>query len=188
MSSKPSPPEESAAGPEPDRVAEFVELYAAHHQRVQFFLMSLMPTADDAAEVLQETSVVLWKKFDTFEPGTDFFAWACKIARYQSLKHRERQRRAARVLDDDVVELIAADASRDKRSFTGARAALTDCLEVLADSDRRMILDRYQPGASVGEMAEARGWTPNRLSKVLAKIRQALLGCIQRRMAIESRV
>lgn len=176
-----------AAGSDGDRAAEFVELYSAHYRRVQFFLMSLMPTADDAAEVLQETSVVLWRKFDTFELGTDFFAWACKIARFQSMKHRERQHRSARILDDTVVELIAEEASRDSRSFSGAHAALSECLDSLSVDDRKMILERYQPGGSVSQMAGERGWTANRLSKKLARIRQALLGCVQRKLAIEGR-
>lgn len=179
--------DESVDEPCPDRAAEFMQLYSSHYQRVQFFLMSLMPTADDASDVLQETSVVLWKKFDTFEPGTDFFAWACKIARYQSLKHRERQRRANRVLDDDVVNLIARDAARSPAPVTGAQDALAECLDSLPDDDRTMIIQRYQPGASVNEMADGRGWTANRLSKALAKVRQSLLTCIQRKLAIESR-
>ena len=65
----------------PDPTGEFLELYSHNYPRLQFYLTSLMPMADDAADVLQETSLVLWKRFDTYETGTNFFAWACKIAR-----------------------------------------------------------------------------------------------------------
>jgi hypothetical protein len=58
-----------------DPTAEFLELYSHNYPRLQYYLMSLLPTADDAADVLQETSLVLWRKFAAYETGTNFFAW-----------------------------------------------------------------------------------------------------------------
>ena len=55
-----------------DRVAEFLELYSTNYPRLQFYVTALLPTANDASDVLQETSMVLWRKFDTFELGTQF--------------------------------------------------------------------------------------------------------------------
>ena len=55
-----------------DRVAEFLELYSTNYPRLQFFVTALLPTGNDASDVLQETSMVLWRKFDTFELGTQF--------------------------------------------------------------------------------------------------------------------
>lgn len=44
---------------ESERVAQFVELYSQHYARLQYYLMSLVPTPTDAADVTQETSLVL---------------------------------------------------------------------------------------------------------------------------------
>lgn len=41
--------------------------------------------ADDA---LQEVAVVAWQKRDTFQPGTNFTAWLCQIARHIGLRMR----------------------------------------------------------------------------------------------------
>src|SRR5262245_45344629 len=83
-----------------DRMAEFVELYSRYYPRLQYYLMALLPSANDASDVLQESSLVLWEKFGTYESGTNFYAWACKIARLQALKFRNRMGRTAMVLDD----------------------------------------------------------------------------------------
>ena len=44
-------------------------------------------------DVFQAANLVLWRKFDQFEPGTNFFAWACQIIRYEVLKYREKYAR-----------------------------------------------------------------------------------------------
>ena len=42
----------------------------------------------DAEDVLQEANLVLWRKFDQYQEGTNFFAWACQIIRYEVLKYQ----------------------------------------------------------------------------------------------------
>src|SRR6476620_1570072 len=91
-----------------DPTSEFLELYSHNYPRLQFYLTTLLPIAEDAADVLQETSLVLWKKFDTYTTGTNFFAWACKIARLQALKHRERRGKAAMAFSDELLDTLAA--------------------------------------------------------------------------------
>ena len=74
------------------RGEEFMALYSGHQRRLYLYVMTLLPASVDAEDVLQETNLVLWRKFDQYLPGTNFFAWACQITRYEVLKYRERQR------------------------------------------------------------------------------------------------
>ncbi len=179
----------SSDQPEPmttDRTTQFVELYSEHYPRLQYYLMALLPTSSDAADVLQETSLVLWSKFDTFELGTNFFAWACKIARLQTLKHYERNRRSAALFDSSALELLSADAMDAAGSEAGSLETLESCLERLSESDRKVIRSRYEPGATVKQMAADIGVTANLLSKSLGRIRRALLACMEKAIAQDS--
>jgi RNA polymerase sigma-70 factor (ECF subfamily) len=170
---------------ERDRMAEFVELYSRHYPRLQFFVMALLPTANDASDVLQETSLVLWRKFNTFESDTNFFAWACKIARLQALKHRERQGRSAQLFELSVLEKLAAEACCEDAVSTVPLAALESCIKKLSDGDRALIRKRYQPGMSVNQIARDLGRSANSLSKSLGRIRRALLTCVERTLLHE---
>lgn len=170
-----------------DPTAEFLELYSHNYPRLQYYLMALLPTADDAADVLQETSLVLWRKFDTYETGTNFFAWACRIARLQALKHRQRRGKAARVFDDDVLEILAAEAADDRWAPGNLLHDLRYCLERLSIRDQQLIKKRYEPGVTVARLAEEIGRTANSLSKSLGRIRRSLLECIQRKQAAAGR-
>jgi len=170
-----------------DRVAEFLELYSSHYPRLQFYVTALLPSANDASDVLQETSMVLWRKFDTFELGSNFFAWACKIARFQVMKYRERQGRSARLFDTTLLEKLADEACDERLVHDVPLAALENCLGKLSESDRSLIRRRYQPDATVQQLAADIGRTANSVSKSLGRIRRMLLECIDRTLALEGR-
>ncbi len=166
-----------------DRVAEFVELYSRYYPRLQFFLMALLPTANDAADVLQETSLVLWEKFDTYQSGTNFYAWSCTIARLQAMKYRDRVGRSAKLLDEAVLEMLSEEALGDEIDPTASLEALAYCLDRLSERNRELIMRRYQPNASVQELAAETGRSANALSKLLGKIRRLLLECVERKVS-----
>lgn len=170
-----------------DRVAEFLELYSSNYPRLQFYVTALLPTANDASDVLQETSMVLWRRFDTFELGTNFFAWACKIARFQVMKYRERQGRAARLFDTALLEKLAVEASDEHWARSVPLQALEKCVGKLSDLDRSLIRRRYQPGVSVQQLAADIGRSANSLSKSLGRIRRTLLECVDRTLAHDAR-
>ena len=66
---------------------EFVRLLTEAQGPVYGYLMTLIPDRSRARDLLQETNITLWKKAATFEEGTNFNAWACKIAYFLSLIH-----------------------------------------------------------------------------------------------------
>ena len=166
-----------------DRSVEFVKLYSDCYPRLHYLLLALLPTSNDAADVLQETSLVLWKKFDTFQPGTNFLAWASRIARLQAMKHYERMNRSGRLFDDTTLELLAEDAVSAASEPTPKLEVLKSCLEELREPDRLLIRRRYEPGAVVNDMAAEMDISANLLSKTLGRIRRALLVCVESKMA-----
>jgi RNA polymerase sigma-70 factor (ECF subfamily) len=168
-----------------ERMAEFVELYSRYYPRLQYYLMALLPSANDAADVLQESSLVLWKKFNSYEPGTNFYAWACKIARLQALKFRNRVGRSAKLLDDAILEKLSDEAMCDEIDPAASLEALAYCLERLSERDRSLIRRRYQPNVSVRELAGEVGCSANALSKLLGKIRRLLMDCVERKLSNE---
>ena len=66
--------------PGTDRHAQFLRLYTRHQHRILAYIYTLVPNRADAEDLLQDTAVLLWEKFAQFELGTDFIAWACRVA------------------------------------------------------------------------------------------------------------
>ena len=53
-----------------------IELFSSNYNRIKSFIFSLVPNTSDADDVMQETSRIIWEKFEEFEVGTNFLAWA----------------------------------------------------------------------------------------------------------------
>jgi len=61
---------------------EFIRNLVKHQNSVYGYLLSLVPDADRARDLLQDVSAELWLKSAEFAPGTNFLAWACRVAHF----------------------------------------------------------------------------------------------------------
>ena len=72
---------------------QFTRLLLENRKRIFGFVLSLMPSGSDVDDVFQNACAVMWRKFDQFESGTNFAAWALQIARYEVMDHYAREKR-----------------------------------------------------------------------------------------------
>lgn len=166
--------------------ADFVGELTSRQRQLYAFILSLVRNPADADDILQETNLVMWRKWAEFEPGTRFDSWAFTIARYQVMAYRKRKQRSKLHFDNDLVELLAAEAATEfVDQFDAKKSALSSCLRKLTDEQRRLIAHRYEPGGSVNEMAAKAGKSPKAVSEALRRIRKNLMSCIEKTIAEE---
>jgi RNA polymerase sigma-70 factor, ECF subfamily len=163
------------------RLDEFVRLYTQHQRRVYIYLLSLVHSVADAEELLQETAYILWKKFDEFLPGTNFGAWACRVAYLEAAKFRQ-QRKSALPLSPQFMERIAQRSAEVSDLLELRADVFNHCMERLSELDRELITRRYTPGGRVQTIAAELNRPPRSVSKSLARIRRTLLECIDRQL------
>ena len=171
-----SPPSEH------ERHAQFLRHYAESEVALHTFVRSLVPTRQMASEVMQDVILVLWEKFDA---AADFQGWAFGVAKNVALRHLRRQSRDRHVFDDDLVNQLADDAISLVPVHDGHREALERCLDKLPAAQRELVLTAYTKGTRMDDLATRRGQTPMALYKLLHRIRQALLECVERTLAKE---
>ena len=162
---------------------EFVQLFTRHQRRLFLYILAQIANPVEAEEILQETNLVIWKKYDQFEPGTHFFAWSCRIARLEVLKFLDRRQRERARLGRELVEQLAEEAAADASRLEERRQALAACLGKLSPRDRKLIEQRYAPGESGKSLAEQLGRPANSVYQSLSRIRRMLFECINRRLA-----
>ena len=96
----------------------FTRLLLQNQRRIAGLIFSLVPRGADADDVMQETCAVLWRKFGEFQTGTDFGAWALRIARFQVMSYYAHQKRMqARLSDETTNRYISSSSVR--RGHTG---------------------------------------------------------------------
>ena len=163
-----------------DRYDEFVDLFSANARRVYSFIYTMLPRWADADDVFQETSRVLWQKFNEYQSGTNFFAWARQVARYQVLYYRQRQQRSRLKFTDAFLEAVAETAADQSERLEAEQRALAECMEKLKERQRDIILSRFAPEATTKSAAEKLGMTTDAVYKAIGRIQTVLLECIER--------
>ncbi|MGC4017411.1 MAG: sigma-70 family RNA polymerase sigma factor [Luteolibacter sp.] len=159
---------------------EFVSQLTNSQAELWTFLLALMPGHPDVADVLQKTNVVLWAKRETFQPGTNFRAWAFTVARFEVKAHlRSISRRPLFIFDEDVLERLAEDASAGIAPSFSRLEALEHCLSKVRPEDRQLLDHRYQNGKSLQEYAAAHKRSVSGLSVTLFRLRALLRRCIE---------
>lgn len=166
---------------------EFAALCTQQERRLYTYVLALVANRTEAEEILQETLLVLWEKFDAFAPGTNFLAWAYATARLEVLKYRERQSRDRRLLSLEAIEVISAEVQAGGDLLDLRHAALRECLEKLSDRQRSILQQRYQAGTSIDALADRLGRSRDAVYQILSRIRRSLAECIDRSVASRSR-
>lgn len=165
----------------------FVSLFTRHEPGLRAFVRSLTFSWDDANEVMQNTGLVLWRKFDEFDPDTDFMRWACVVARFEVLAWRRDKARDRHVFDEDLVNLLAEEAEEKHEVLSDERRALETCLRKLPEKQRKIVMSAYEPGVRLNQVAAALGKTATAFYKTLNRARGGLLKCIESEVLREGR-
>lgn len=158
---------------------EFVREMTNMQPRLYGFIFKRLMNPESAQDVLQETNLVLCRKHDKFQPGTNFSAWSFQIAHFQILAFCQRRNRERLVFDNDVLECIPAKETTEDSHTTQRLKALENCLQQLPANHRKLVAARYSKHGNVKAVAELIGKTPNAISKILQRTRVNLMNCIE---------
>lgn len=166
--------------PDPKRYDEFAGLVRQHMRQVLAYINSLVLNWNDADDLFQETCVVLWQKFDEFRPGTNFLAWALRIADHKVMKFQTDQARRAAFtagLRDAIQSDFTGRSSEDPEANL---AALSGCMDKLSQNDQRIARSCYIEGVAIRQLADAMGRPLKSVQNSLYRIRAWLLECVRR--------
>jgi len=162
-----------------DNYGLFIAEYGKALPALRAFLRQLLPTWHDVDEVMQETSIILWKKFDQFEQGTSFSAWASMVARFEVLKYRRGKSRDRHVFSNETLELLAEECLEIEEQLAEQRQTLKTCFAKLEQKQQTLLIQSYSRDLSIKELAENEGKTPGSLYKVLDRLRIKLMKCVK---------
>ncbi len=162
---------------------EFIRSFTQSQRALYLFILPLVGNSADADEVLQETNLVIWAKWQQFKDGTNFLAWARAIARLEVFRSRRSRHKKLSFLQDDLLDLVVKRAEVVSDEAELRQQALAHCIEKLRQKDRELIRMRYAPGANGDRVAQQLGRPPNSVYQSLSRIRRALVECIGHQMA-----
>ena len=158
----------------------FDALLADAQTRIRGYLASILGGWADVDDLLQETNLVLIRKQDDFKPGTNFIAWAFRVAYFKATTwRRDRGREGRVVLREHEFQKIASAAEEYFTNAAPAVQALARCVEKLPSADRELIRLKYVERQSLTDLAAGLGCRANTLHKNISRIRLVLRKCIR---------
>lgn len=164
---------------------EFIQLLMENERRIYAYIRTMLGNSADAEDVLQETSIVLWDKFDDFDQADgSFIAWSFKVAYYTAQNFRRKKGRSKVVFSDQVFNAVADKAAQMVDQLDQRHELLAVCIEKLSTQDRDLLRLRYDLNSSIEATAQKSGRTTSAIYKALSRMRAALYQCVNR--AIEA--
>ena len=149
---------------------EFVQLITTHQSRLYGYILSLVFDRNQADDLLQQTNAVLWRKADEFELGTNFVAWAFRIAYYEVMQHRRKQQQEQLVFDDELVANLAEVARDEDEHFLERQTFLRQCLDQTVNAIETSC-GGYLAGADLAKIAQDLGSSVNAVKQMLFRAR-----------------
>ncbi len=164
----------------------FVELFVKNQRRVYGYIMTVVPDCNEADDLFQQTSMVLWEKAGEFRPDGDFLCWACGIAHNVVRNWRVKKRRDRHCFSDELVSRIAQVYSEKSAWLEEALAALGKCMDEIEPFDRQLLDLCYKGDRSIREISQELGRTEAAVYQRLYRVRARLLDCIQQQTREEA--
>jgi RNA polymerase sigma-70 factor, ECF subfamily len=169
-----------------NRYDMFSELLTRNQARIRGYILALVRNREDADDLFQTTSLVLWRKFDTFQANSNFFAWARRTAELTVCNFWKTNHSRFAPLSEAFLDTIAATESsiRDDAVETYL-VAMRQCVDKLRQEERELLDFRYVNNLSAQQIAEHMDRSRQSVGKSLLRIRRELLRCIETQIAQE---
>jgi RNA polymerase sigma-70 factor (ECF subfamily) len=157
---------------------QFLTLFLRSEREIFRYVAALVPNVTDAEDIVQQTAVALWEKFDAYDPNQPFTPWACRFALNKARQWIERRQRWQALLEGGLAEELAQRREELKPELEARFKHLEGCLGKLPEEQRTIVEDYYYHRRGIERVAENSGRTVEATYKALQRIRQALQGCM----------
>lgn len=168
-----------------DKHSKYIELLMSNRNTIYRFILAMVPNAVDAEDILQETSKLIWQKFEDYETGTSFKNWAITIARYKVLEYYRSKQRNKVAFSSQTIEAISdyLSENKDKENQGEKLRTLKKCISKLTDKDRELIQQKYTQSITTKQLAIQYGRSVSGLYSTLARIHKMLVDCVHQHLA-----
>jgi RNA polymerase sigma-70 factor, ECF subfamily len=170
-----------AAGEE----AAMAEFYNNYENPVYRFILSRMNDPFEAADILNEVMLEVWRGAGRFQGRSAVKSWIFGIARHKTLDRlRSRQRNAARageepsedIADEDAVDPTEAIAATQHAEF------VRHCLDRMSAAHREVLHLTFFEDLTYGQIAEIAGCPEGTVKTRMFHAKRAMQHCLAKLM------
>lgn len=164
-----------------DRHNLFSELVSRYHSQLYAYILAIVRSRTDADDVFQSVYLVLWRKFESFNPDSGhFYPWARQTAKLVVYGFLRNKRKPLSCVGEDLLDSLAdTDTENSDVDTELYLAALRRCREKLDAADEELLELRYSHDLGSREIADRLQRPQPSVCRSLNRIRNWLYGCIE---------
>src|SRR4029077_14875831 len=162
-----------------DSQAQFLRLFLSSERELFRYVAALVPNAGDAEEIVQQTAVELWRKFDQYDAQQPFTPWACRFAVNIVKQWVASRQRWQSLLEHGLAEDLLSRREQLRPQFDSRLSHLDQCLEKLPSPQRGIVEAYYFRRQSIDAIAAETRRSVEAVYKTLQRIRLMLRQCIE---------
>jgi RNA polymerase sigma-70 factor, ECF subfamily len=152
-----------------DRVERFRAIYLRNYLPILGYALRRTSTPDDAADVVAETFLVLWRRLDRAPAAEETRPWLYGIARNVLANRQRSERRWAR-----LAARLRSEPGEDAGDAGPASDVVSKAMRQLSPADRELLRLAAWEDLTPGEMAAALGCSTNAAKTRLHRARKRL--------------
>jgi len=157
----------------------FLSLFLRSEREIFRYVAVLVPNVGDAEDIVQQTALALWEKFDAYDPNQPFTPWACRFALNKARQWIERRQRWQALLEAGLAEELAQRREELRPELELRLRHLEGCLNKLPEEQRSLVEGYYYRRDTVEKLAESSNRSVAATYKTLQRIRHTLQSCIE---------
>ena len=178
-----SPPEALLQAIAQGSMSAMESLYRQFERTVYRYALSHLSDPFDAAEVLNDVMLDVWRQAGRFEGRSQVSTWLLGMTRHKVLDRlRARQRHATEALDDDIGEQLADEAPGAEQSMVAEQDAqrMRDCLRKLPPHHREVVHLAFYEDMGYEAIAALVQCPPGTVKSRVHHAKEALKKCLNR--------
>ena len=156
---------------------KFVRLFGQSQPDLRRYIFSLCHNMGDTEDILQETSLALWRKFETYDSKQPFLNWAFRFAYFEVMKFREKQKKRF-ALCETTLKILAEEHADNIEVLKAQRRVLKECLAKLPEQEKELVDMRYGQKMSIANINEIFSETGKKIYRAFERIRMKLYKCV----------
>ncbi|QDT65742.1 ECF RNA polymerase sigma factor SigR [Calycomorphotria hydatis] len=166
---------------------QFHEELSSVYARLHSLAVTFVANSTDADDVLQETCVLLWEKFDEYDNSKNFYRWAAGFLTNVVRRFFQKRRRSKQfAFSNEVLSRISHVRSGTEELLELRDEQLEKCLRRLTADQAELIWECYANDQKVVEYARAKRIAPNTVYSRLHRVRNELYRCVNNALGLKN--
>lgn len=157
----------------------FLSLFLRSEREIFRYVAALVPNVADAEDIVQQTALALWEKFDAYDPNQPFTPWACRFALNKTKQWVERRQRWQSLLAEGLAEELAQRRQELLPEIENRLNHLEKCVQKLPTEQRALVEGYYFRRDTIEKLAADSTRTVAATYKTLQRVRLSLQSCIE---------